>query len=41
MDYNLKSREEERWLDAQYTGYPEYRNRVKRFVPAIYGAGGW
>jgi len=34
--YDLKSREEEKWLIARYTDYPAYMSRVKRFVPYLY-----
>jgi len=34
--YDLRSREEERWLDLQYPDYPAYRHNVKRFIPGIY-----
>src|SRR5262249_13385782 len=34
--YDLKSREEEKWLIVQYTDYSAYMMRVKRFVPHLY-----
>lgn len=34
--FDLKSRREERWLEEAYAGYPEYRRRVKRFIPFVY-----
>ncbi|MGZ5587675.1 MAG: methyltransferase family protein [Usitatibacter sp.] len=33
---DLKSRREEQWLVERYSGYAEYRGRVKRFVPFVY-----
>jgi len=34
--FDLKSREEERWLVATYGDYPSYARRVKRFIPFVY-----
>lgn len=34
--YDLRTREEEKFLSQQYAGYDAYRARVKRFVPGIY-----
>lgn len=34
--FDLKSRREERWLSERYTGYAEYRTRVKKLLPWIY-----
>jgi len=34
--YDLRTREEEKFLLRQYDGYAAYRERVKRFVPGIY-----
>ena len=34
--FDLKSRREERWLEAAYPSYADYRRRVKRFIPGLY-----
>jgi protein-S-isoprenylcysteine O-methyltransferase Ste14 len=34
--FDLKSREEEKWLVATYADYPAYARQVKRFVPFVY-----
>ncbi len=34
--YDLKSREEEKWLAAPYAEYAAYQRQVKRFIPWIY-----
>jgi len=34
--YDLKSREEEKWLVEKYPDYSGYKDRVKRFVPWVY-----
>jgi protein-S-isoprenylcysteine O-methyltransferase Ste14 len=33
---DLKSRREERWLEAAYPSYTAYRRRVARFIPGLY-----
>jgi len=34
--YDLKAREEEKWLADTYAGYAAYQRQVKRFIPWIY-----
>ena len=34
--YNLKSREEEKWLTEKYVAFPAYQREVKKFIPGIY-----
>ena len=34
--FDLKSRREERWLEAAYPSYADYRRRVRRFIPGLY-----
>ncbi len=34
--YDLKSREEEKWLNQRYIGYPAYQRQVKKFIPWVY-----
>lgn len=34
--YDLRTREEEKFLLRQYPDYDAYRQRVKRFVPGVY-----
>lgn len=34
--FDRKAAQEERWLQAQYPGYAEYRCRVKKLIPFIY-----
>ena len=34
--FDLKSRQEEKWLTESYAGYPEYRRRVKKLIPWVY-----
>ena len=34
--FDLKSRREERWLEASYPSYAQYRREVKRFIPGLY-----
>lgn len=34
--YDLKSKEEERWLTQKYAEYAVYQSTVKRFVPWMY-----
>ena len=34
--YDLKSREEERWLLTRYQEYSAYQREVRRFIPGIY-----
>jgi protein-S-isoprenylcysteine O-methyltransferase Ste14 len=34
--FDLKSRQEERWLAEAYPGYPEYQRRVRKLIPWVY-----
>jgi protein-S-isoprenylcysteine O-methyltransferase Ste14 len=34
--FDLKSRQEERWLVEAYAGYTEYQRRVRKLIPWIY-----
>ncbi len=34
--FDLKSRQEERWLAEAYPGYDAYRHRVRKLIPWIY-----
>jgi len=34
--YDLKSREEERWLLQKYPRYAAYKSTVRRFIPGVY-----
>jgi protein-S-isoprenylcysteine O-methyltransferase Ste14 len=34
--FDLKSRREEAWLAARFSGYAAYRRRTKRFIPWLY-----
>ena len=34
--FDLKSRQEERWLIEAYAGYAEYRRRVRKLIPWVY-----
>lgn len=34
--FDLKSRQEERWLVEKYAGYERYRERVKKLIPFVY-----
>ena len=34
--FDLKSRQEERWLTDAYAGYPEYQRRVRKLIPLVY-----
>lgn len=34
--FDLKSRQEERWLAEKYAGYAAYQQRVRKLVPWIY-----
>ncbi len=34
--FDLKARREERWLEERYPGYPAYRARTRRLLPALY-----
>ncbi len=34
--YDLKAREEEKWLIEKYSDYRAYQHQVKRFIPWIY-----
>ncbi len=33
---DVKSRREERWLEQKFSGYPEYRRRVRKLIPFVY-----
>lgn len=34
--FDLKSRREEAWLEARFSGYPAYRRRTRRLIPFVY-----
>ncbi|MFN7210957.1 MAG: isoprenylcysteine carboxylmethyltransferase family protein, partial [Aggregatilineales bacterium] len=34
--FDRKAAQEERWLQAQYPEYAEYRRRVKKLIPFLY-----
>ena len=34
--FDLKSRQEERWLEQSYPTYADYRRRVRKFMPGLY-----
>ena len=34
--FDLKSRQEERWLSETYSGYGEYQRRVRKLIPWVY-----
>ncbi len=34
--FDLKSRREEKWLVEAYSGYMDYRKRVKKLIPWVY-----
>jgi protein-S-isoprenylcysteine O-methyltransferase Ste14 len=34
--FDLKSRQEERWLAQAYAGYGEYQRRVRKLIPWVY-----
>ncbi len=34
--FDLKSRQEERWLAQTYPQYPDYQRRVKKLIPFLY-----
>jgi protein-S-isoprenylcysteine O-methyltransferase Ste14 len=34
--FDLKSRQEERWLAEAYAGYQDYQRRVRKLIPWIY-----
>lgn len=34
--FDLKARREERWLEAKFLGYAEYKVRVKKLMPFVY-----
>lgn len=34
--FDIKARREERWLDATFAGYSEYKQRVKKLIPLVY-----
>ncbi len=36
MFFDLKSRQEERWLVQAYGGYDAYRRRVRKLIPWVY-----
>jgi protein-S-isoprenylcysteine O-methyltransferase Ste14 len=31
-----KAAREERWLEEKFPDYPEYRRRVRKFIPFLY-----
>jgi protein-S-isoprenylcysteine O-methyltransferase Ste14 len=34
--FDMKSRQEEKWLVEAYAGYPEYQRRVRKLIPWVY-----
>lgn len=34
--FDLKARREERWLEAKFSGYAAYKQRVKKLIPFVY-----
>ena len=34
--FDLKARREERWLEAKFSGYTAYKQRIKRLIPFVY-----
>jgi protein-S-isoprenylcysteine O-methyltransferase Ste14 len=34
--FDIKSRREEQWLKAKFSGYSEYQKRVRKLIPFIY-----
>ena len=34
--FDLKARHEEKWLEAAYPGYAEYKRRTRKLVPFVY-----
>lgn len=34
--FDLKSRQEEKWLAEAYPGYPDYQRRVRKLIPWVY-----
>lgn len=34
--FDIKSRQEERWLGAKFAGYAAYRTRVRKLIPFVY-----
>lgn len=34
--FDLKSRQEEKWLAEAYAGYPAYQRRVRKLIPWVY-----
>jgi protein-S-isoprenylcysteine O-methyltransferase Ste14 len=34
--FDIKSRREEQWLKAKFSGYGEYQKRVRKLIPFIY-----
>jgi protein-S-isoprenylcysteine O-methyltransferase Ste14 len=34
--FDMKSRQEEKWLVEAYAGYPDYQRRVRKLIPRVY-----
>ena len=34
--FDMKARREEKWLEAAYPGYAEYRRRTRKLIPLLY-----
>ena len=34
--FDLKARREERWLEAKFSGYTAYKQRIKKLIPFVY-----
>jgi protein-S-isoprenylcysteine O-methyltransferase Ste14 len=34
--FDIKARREERWLEAKFSGYTTYKERVKKLIPFVY-----
>jgi protein-S-isoprenylcysteine O-methyltransferase Ste14 len=34
--FDLKARREERWLEAKFSGYAAYKQRIKKLIPFVY-----
>jgi protein-S-isoprenylcysteine O-methyltransferase Ste14 len=34
--FDLKARREERWLEARFSGYAAYKQRIKKLIPFVY-----
>ena len=34
--FDMKARREERWLEAAYPGYGDYRKRTRKLIPFLY-----